>query len=431
LNKQEFFLEAIKNQAYLYFDVMSSIFLEMRPEDVEERDYSVSLRDGVYHYYLDGEWHPISDGKYDGGPLLEYVHPKKDRFKLKPNTFINQKEAVDTCAGNIYFNALVLTHWFKDTIDFPVHVDIEEIEAQIADRLIDDPEDKDTPPPPGKIYVWQMIESLSAAQTLEALGPYVVVAGTEKNIQPPPDMESLKKKLLKEYGDRLKDPVVQVEFITRLQDHYREYLKDDPSMGVLVSGKVFHTALTKMFIAAGVENNFTAELSEYFLSKSYSEGSDHSTEDHAAIQSSVRYGSFGRGALTALGGVYSSDMIGLFTSIHVSDDDCGTKKTKLYDIDETNKRSFIGRYTSNGKPLTVSDVDGLVGKSVKLRTPLYCKYPKEHTCKHCAGEVLFRAKESLAQTAAELALVVMYSYFAIIKGEPKIARQLDVDKFIV
>ena len=68
--------------------------------------------------------------------------------------------------------------------------------------------------------------------------------------------------------------------------------------------------------------------------------------------------------------------------------DCGTTLTKKFTITKGNKASFMYRYiVEKGKLvfLEESNIDNYVGKTVNMRTPLYCKSDKY--CSKCAGEL--------------------------------------------
>jgi hypothetical protein len=69
-------------------------------------------------------------------------------------------------------------------------------------------------------------------------------------------------------------------------------------------------------------------------------------------------------------------------------EDCGTKKYFELLVTDKNKSNLIGRYYLNEKTkkleeITEENVSKLIGKKIKLRSPIYCK--SEKFCKTCIG----------------------------------------------
>ncbi len=71
--------------------------------------------------------------------------------------------------------------------------------------------------------------------------------------------------------------------------------------------------------------------------------------------------------------------------------DCGTTKTIEINITNSNKNNYLYRYILEGSKLVElndSNIDKYVGKTVKLRTPMYCKNDK--ICNKCAGNFIYK-----------------------------------------
>ena len=307
---------------------------------------------------------------------------------------------------------------------------IEKFEDLIAERLVDDTEDGKVPK--GKIDVSTMLKMVSALQSLEDLGPYVSHAATPKNTQKPPGLAEYKKKLLKEYKGQLDDPVKQVEFVEKLQAYDEEWLKDDPTNGILMSGKLKKVSRTKMYLVQGSEPNFTDELANHFNPHSFSDGQHiYSKKEKATINSAIRYGSYARGMMTAASGVVAKTLMEVFGSYSIRKEDCGTKLTKT-ELIQTPK-AYIGRYIVQGGKLLLIDHDNaesFKGKTVALRSPMYCKEDHTYFCRHCAGERMYRFKDSLTKAGSFLGATFMYSTFALLKGNAVVSVDIELDDLI-
>src|SRR5690606_13555437 len=88
------------------------------------------------------------------------------------------------------------------------------------------------------LYVDEYIKFTNALSFMEELSSICAWSATPKGIVAPKGIEKYKDQLVKEYGDRLRDPVVLAEFEDKLKKYDDEYLKDDPAYGTFLSGKV-------------------------------------------------------------------------------------------------------------------------------------------------------------------------------------------------
>jgi len=62
-------------------------------------------------------------------------------------------------------------------------------------------------------------------------------------------------------------------------------------------------------------------------------------------------------------------------------EDCGTTRGRIVEITTQNKRKWIGRYTMEGERITRDNITSYIGKTVVLRSPLFCK--SSDFCKRC------------------------------------------------
>ncbi len=71
-----------------------------------------------------------------------------------------------------------------------------------------------------------------------------------------------------------------------------------------------------------------------------------------------------------------------------SKEDCGTTKYFKLQVDDTVAKIIKDRYmvTSTGRPKLIKDPSELIGKTINLRSPLYCKCPDGNICPTCFGD---------------------------------------------
>lgn len=103
--------------------------------------------------------------------------------------------------------------------------------------------------------------------------------------------------------------------------------------------------------------------------------------------------SSGRALMTAQGGYIAKQLNAAFQGVHLDPDpesDCRTTLTLRVTVD--NPREYLFRFYAEGNRLveiTPKDLDGLKGKTLKFRTPLYCG-GKKGLCSRCAGTLHYR-----------------------------------------
>jgi DNA-directed RNA polymerase subunit beta' len=136
---------------------------------------------------------------------------------------------------------------------------------------------------------------------------------------------------------------------------------------------------------------------------------------------------------TGTSGYLSRKLIFTCANLQIDENlkDCGT--TDLLDIDVTNKRKaqmLVNRYMHNGKELvkiTRENCLDLVGKIIKVRSPILCKSPK--ICTTCYGDLYKKlnsrfigiiAAQTLGERGTQLVLRTFHtSGSAIVKGDKK------------
>jgi len=116
-----------------------------------------------------------------------------------------------------------------------------------------------------------------------------------------------------------------------------------------------------------------------------------SKEEYALFADSVTFGVYSRAKGVAGGGYLSKKLIATLQDVETADKDtdCGTKEYLETKIDPYFKNELMYMYMIEGNKLvllTPYNFDKYIGKVVKFRSPMYCKWQPPHICNKCVGE---------------------------------------------
>lgn len=370
----EYFLYSLKQEYFLttnwYFSIMS-----VNPQDTD----LVRVNNKKYEVLVDGEWVTITNKTTDE-PLLRY----NEKITLTKEDISNIEKDIklETTVGRAIANKILLANTFVDKIPFINKMfDVSTIEKQLPQLIYSD-----------AITIQQYLKFVDACSFIQALSNLFVVSVTYKAITPPPGIEKKKKELMekmdKEHGKEWRTNTVKIAgFIDELQKVDKEYLKDDPSRGKTLTGKIQNNARVKQYVAFGTEANFgDVNLVEDSLDEGYPKDKDKLT----TIMNNIRSGSFSRGHETQKGGAVAKDLLRSATSVNIRNGDCGSNMFKTVLVDESNKKSLKGTFYLNesNKLTKLENPDVLVGKEIKIRSPLFCKEKGKNFCTTCCGSML-------------------------------------------
>ena len=353
-----------------------------------------------------------------------------DLITLPANTLVNQDETIDTTIGRVIANHFLLITPFGKTIPYiNGYASISDIESLIAPILIDD----GAKPPTDKpyIYVDQYLTFLDSIALLEGLTPYITYAATPKNLVGAKGIAAYKKKLSKEYEGRLDDPIVAVEYQEKLRDFDKAYLKDDPSYGKFMSGKVLNKCRLKMFGSFGSEDVINKDKPMHMIEESLADRLPDDKYTTAALNSSTREASFSRGNLTQLGGVISKTMAAATGHLKLIEGDCGTKRTVRAHVYAGEEHKYLSRYHMvNGKPVLITKeiLPTLVGKDIALRSVTRCIQSPTAYCQVCSGDNLVRVKDGINLAATEIAGIITSFFLALMHGKVHAVEKIDLKR---
>ena len=169
----------------------------------------------------------------------------------------------------------------------------------------------------------------------------------------------------------------------------KDWLKGDSAQRYygVNENKSYNEYRKKMFVTMGISPSFSKDATSYdFVERSLSDGL--TKNEMASISNEIRRGSYDRGIGTAKGGEQTKFIIRVFNATRVTMDDCKSKRGISVTFTLKNYRDFIDRYMldSNGKLtlLTEDVISSYIGKTVTLRSPMYCKTPNG-LCYTCVG----------------------------------------------
>ena len=116
----------------------------------------------------------------------------------------------------------------------------------------------------------------------------------------------------------------------------------------------------------------------------------HDPKDFYNSAAEARKGFYYKAAISSRPGYLSRRVVMANSHILLDDskEDCGTTKYFKLQVDEKIAKIIKDRYivTSSGKPKLIKDPSELIGKTINLRSPLYCKCPNSNICPTCYGD---------------------------------------------
>lgn len=349
-----------------------------------DNEYFQCTSDKIY-VKVDGSNVEITD-KIPGDVLIDY----KDKLDLTHEDLPNIDDSVSTTVGRAIVNYLLLVKPFGEKIKYINKMfSSKNIENIIADYLFRE-----------IITIEEYTRFVNNCSFIQPLTKIFIDVATVKNTTKPEGIDEYKDKLSeefdKEYGVNWKDdPVLSGNFSERLQKYDTEYLKGDPTVGKLLTNKIKNNARTKMYLAVGSEKGFDGRTP--IVESSLIDGFPKDNNQLSYIFNGGRVGSFDRGHETQKGGAVAKGVLRAAGGIKIVDGDCGSKMLKETLITKDNAASIIGCYahTGDGKLFPVMQPDEYIGKTLWLRTPLFCKLEGKKFCSICVGKTLSSRKDGV------------------------------------
>lgn len=349
------------------------------------------------------------------GDSVEYVNGKievkharfetHNEFVLEKGEYFNE-EKVTTNIGIFIFNKFIIEEDFKHVtgyINKPMNKKaVKEMESKLSDALLND-----------AITVEAMGRYLDKFQWL-AMKFHHVIAGsfTMKGLKPIPSIIKEKEKLLKEHREDIAEGKVEVmaAIEKKLVGQAKEILKDDPSTDLYNSGArgSFENNYKAISIIKGPV--FDPISGKYkLIEANYMEGLNKT--DIPPSASSVVAGAYPKAVGTAKGGYQSKSLSAALQAVELDKkgSNCGSKGYITVTLKPSIKKDFLYRYIIEGDKLVLLDtksIDKYIGKTVKMRSPMYCTGKK--LCRTCAGLMYEKLGiTSVGMTASRAASTLM------------------------
>lgn len=140
-------------------------------------------------------------------------------------------------------------------------------------------------------------------------------------------------------------------------------------------------------------------------------------EDIPALVRVGAMGAYARGCKTADAGALYKFFSNSFTNVRGKRGDCGNRHT--IEVEVTSKYDdVLGKYMvdKNGKStlITLDNIEKLIGKTIHIPDPMFCKSKGDTYCSHCIGELVFdimgRDDIPLGSLIAEVATGILNMY---------------------
>jgi len=359
-------------------------------------------------------------------------YKSKDSFVRISDTITATKELFksldkdyETTIGRLLINYILIEVPFNGKIPyFKDDINIGSIVNTVKDALSEDIISVEE----YKKFVW-------SCTYLESFSRLVTPSSTPKLIAPPPGIDEYKTKLKDEFKTKYgsnwdADPSRIVEYDNKLKSYYNDFLKGDPSDGILADNKSKDNALAKKYLTFSTTNAFG---DQEHIDESLSDGYPDDPKKLSAMFNTVRAASYSRGAETQRGGSVAKAVLRATSSIEISIDDCGVKYGKVYYITKDMANSLVGRYIiSNNKlvKLTPDNIDDYVDKEVELRTPMYCAAKPPTLCKVCMGEKAGRYPRGIPLIVTNISSVLTLSSLKQMHNSQVSTVDIDLDKLI-
>lgn len=211
---------------------------------------------------------------------------------------------------------------------------------------------------------------------------------SEKSMVTDPRIGPLKWKKFEELKQQGKlDPTSVSKLESELISMDKDWLKDDPSEAFYIASgsDAFAEQRKKIYITFGAGQDFDKDNTKTVCApESLADGWRIKNIDIAA--NDIRRGSYGRGKETAKGGEATKFVLRIFQEVAINTDDCHTNQGISVFMDDTQIKRFDNRWTTDGILINADNKNLLLGKTVMIRSPMFCK-AQGGFCDKCCGEL--------------------------------------------
>ena len=232
--------------------------------------------------------------------------------------------------------------------------------------------------------------------------PYISILApnyTDKMLECTVAIDKKKKELLEKYKDQLAagDAVIADKVEKELLDYALDYMGDDPSMDMFISGArgSIGNNFKNMFVMKGVikDPDPNAKQKYKVAQSNYIDGII--PEEYALFANSLAAGPYARAKKTENGGYLEKLFLRAFQHLTLDPpgSDCGTKRYLEIELSPKNIELWMYSYVigPGGQltEITSDNKDKYIGKKVKIRFSALCE-SKTGICNKCMGNLYYR-----------------------------------------
>lgn len=307
-----------------------------------------------------------------------------DEFTLKPGEYFN-KTQVNTNVGLFIYNKYIIEGRFEDVLGYwntPIDKgQLGAIEAKLSKALLNK-----------HITVEQMVQYLDRTQWL-SMKFHAVISGsfTMNTLKPNAKAMAIRDKYVKDHKKELDqgDVTTAIKMEREVMEVAKNELKNDPGMDLYDSGArgSFGNNYKNISLMKGPVYNPILGRAE-IVTTNFMEGI--AKKDIATYANGVVAGAYPKAVGTQESGYLAKQLIAALQTVVLDekDSDCGTKGYITVHITKQLRDDFNYRYIIEGNKLVLLDdtnIDKYVGRTVKMRSPMYCIGKK--LCRKCAGVI--------------------------------------------
>lgn len=436
MKKIEFLKLAVSQRCYRKLAWIMSAFALVKegPEDYRKDPYTGRIVQDPAGFRFcktsqDGSvvLEPIEDA-VAGQPIFKM----SDRITVDEEYGINAKHSIETSIGTMLTNAILLYEVFGHKFAYVAgKISVDKLEDKIA-LLFRDPPEEGQEKDPAYVYADEYIKFVDNVQYMSAFSQVCVYSATRKNMVTAPGFREFKAQLDIKYQGKLHDPVVLTQYEKELADYDENWVRDDPTNGILMSGRVKANARRKMFLSVGSGMNvFSNSLEVTPVTSSLEDGWPTDPTLFSAMLSSARSGSFSRGAETQKGGTSAKVLLRATSNYVIKDEDCGSQVGIVRTFNNGTVNQLVGRtvQTSGGWKLvdTKEEAAPLLNKPLIVRSPMYCHAEGDVLCRVCAGEKLMQNPNGLSTPVTEVSAIILNTAMKAMHGKVLSTAHLDIE----
>lgn len=419
MNSQELFDFIIRNGLLNNVKYIKAFFtIPLIKEDKKYETEVLLIKDGKTFLKYENEKIELLVDRY---PILDYTNEvtlyKEDWQTLEDNTV--------TTIGIAMLNYIMLELPFRGLYSFNNGAISKKIEDRIAEDLLN-----------RNITIRQLEQFVDNCEYLKTWNRYFVQAASEKTLLPPEGIqekkEAIVRRMIAELGeDAFKSQVNIVKLEEELKKIDAEWLKDDPTFGIVTSGKVLNNSRKELFLTVGGIESFDDEVVDStFVVNSLLEGWPEDKELFTAMVNALRAGSLARAIDTQNGGLLAKMILRAIGSYIIKkDSDCGTKLGLELKVSSDNIETIRNRHIIFNNETILVDTDEKMNKylnqNVLIRSPKYCNLIGENYCGKCVNKLLNDNIDGIKNEVTTVAQIVLYEAMKKMHNTVKSLVRLD------